>query len=494
MYKKSLLPLIIFFSIAVGFIIGKFTYQSNNLFYSQNKDFLKLKSVIDLIENNYKGKINVFDFLHKSLLKKLTEIDPYSYYLENEYIDDYEMDNSGIFNGLGISYFSYNDTIRILGVYENSPAEEAGLKVFDQILSVNGISVVGVMQDSVAKIFKNKKKFDLEVKNFFTGQISKYRVKKKDISLSSVEFSKIDDKTGYIKIDRFSQNTYDFFVDAANYLLIGGLDYLILDLRDNPGGILGTSVDILDEFFSSNDTLIITNTNENKETTYLASPGGLLADVQVIVLINDGSASASELLSVSLQDLDRALFIGTNTYGKGVFQQNIKTVQNDFLHITTGKYYGPSGRWIDHTDALAEYDFEYFKTKHGRVVTSRNGIVPDIYYDYYGLEKIVDILDNYAYEFVLEHKKMFIDIDADKIDEISKSIVDTTDIFMGYIETAEPLAISFSKYFLDKSYYQKQIIKSDSVVIKALEIIDGDLIQEKIYEKDTIRLELLDYM
>ncbi len=493
MYKKSILPLIIFISISIGFVIGKLTYQSNNIFYSQNKDFKKLKVLIELIENNYKDEINIFDFLHKSLLNKLTEIDPYSFFLDNSNLKKYEMDNSGIFNGVGIGYLNYDDTVVISKVYENSPAEKAGLKTFDRIISVNDIDIVGLKLDTVSNIFENNKKLKLKIKSLFSNELKTINIKKKDIALNSVFYSKIEEKTGYIKINKFSQNTYDFFKTAAQNLLVGGLDYLILDLRDNPGGILKTSVDILDEFFSSNDTLIVINTNENKEKVYYASENGLLADVQLIVLINNNSASASELVSVSLQDYDRALFMGTKTYGKGVFQQNIKTVQNDFLHITTGKYYGPSGRWIDKGNLYNDQEKEFFRTKNNRVVSSRNGITPEIYYDFFSTNNLTTVLDNFAFEFVLKNKNLFENITLNKINEIADAIVDTTEIFRNYKEVSESLSLSFTKLFFEEDYYKNKIIKSDSLVIKALRIIEKDLINEKIYEQDTINDDISVY-
>lgn len=471
----------------MGFLLGKFIYQSDNIFYAQNKDFQKLRSIIELIEDNYKDKIDVFDFIHESLLRKLSEIDPYSYFIDNDEYGDVVLDNSGIFYGLGISYASFDDTIRILKVYENSPAELAGLTAFDQILSVNGIDVVGLMQDSVAMMFKTKKKFDLKVKSFLSGEVSKVRVKKKDIPLNSITFTMVKDRVGYIKIEKFSDNTDEFFVDAAKELLNEGMDYLILDLRDNPGGILTASVNILDEFFDTKDTLVVTNTKDDVTEVYYSSiENDLLAKVQLIVLINSGSASASELVSVALQDYDRALFMGTRTYGKGVFQQNKKTVQNDFLHVTTGKYFGPSGRWIDRHQVISNTNIEYFETKHGRFVSSRSGIIPEIYYNGYSSQYLVDILDNYAFEIVIKNKELFNDVDFSDIEEISKSITDTSMIFDEYFGSFDPLELAFAKYFIDKSEYQRLLVNSDSLIIKALKIIDNDQIEEKIYENDTV--------
>lgn len=470
----------------MGFLLGKFIYQSDNIFYAQNKDFQKLRSIIELIEDNYKDKIDVFDFIHESLLRKLSEIDPYSYFIDNDEYGDVVLDNSGIFYGLGISYASFDDTIRILKVYENSPAELADLKAFDQILSVNGIDVVGLMQDSVAMMFKTKKKFNLEVKNFLSGKISEIRVKKKDIPLNSTTFTMVKDRVGYIKIEKFSDNTDEFFVDEAKELLNEGMDYLILDLRDNPGGILTASVNILDEFFNTKDTLIVTNTKDDVTEVFYSTENDMLAKVQLIVLINSGSASASELVSVALQDYDRALFMGTRTYGKGVFQQNKKTVQNDFLHVTTGKYFGPSGRWIDSHEVISNTDIEYFETKHGRFVSSRSGIIPEIYYNGYSSQYLVDILDNYAFEIVIKNKELFNDVDFSDIEEISKSITDTSMIFDEYFGSFDPLELAFAKYFIDKSEYQRLLVNSDSLIIKALQIIDNDQIEEKIYENDTV--------
>ena len=487
MYKKSLLPLFIFGSIAIGLLFGKFLYQSDNLFYAQNEDFQKLRGIIELIENNYPDDIDVFDFLHESLLQKLSIIDPYSYYLNQEEHKQATMDNSGIFYGLGISYASYMDTIVILKVYENSPAEKAGIGTFDRILSVNGINIIGISQDSVAKLFSKKKKFKIEVKDFFSDAIFFVKVKKQDIPLNSVVFSRISDNIGYIKINRFSLNTYDFFVEAVEELSTDELNYLILDLRNNPGGVLTTSVDILDEFFGSEDTLIVTKSNDEDKEVYYSSKNGLLADVQVIVLINNGSASASELVSVVLQDYDRALFMGDKTYGKGVFQQNIRTVDNDFLHITTGKYFGPTGRWIDKGDYSSTDSVRFYKTKHGRYVADKTGICPDIFYVDYEIDLLVDILDSYVFDIIINNKNLFPeDINYINIEKIAESIADTSVIFTDYFGSVMPLKLAFARFFIDNVEYQTRLLEADSLVLKAVEIINDDLIEEKIYENDTV--------
>lgn len=492
MYKKSLLPIIIFISVAIGFTVGKFLYQSENIFYAQNNDFVKLKNLIELIEKNYENKINVFDYLHESLLRKLTEIDPYSYYLDEDKLEAYEMENEGLFYGLGISYLTLHDTITILDVYENSPAEEAGLKPLDQIIAIDNSKVIGIRSDSIASIFKTSKKFDLQVKSYFSDENRIVTVKKKDIELKSVFYTKLKNNIGYIKIDNFSFNTYDFFKEAAENFNNDNLEYLILDLRDNPGGILTTSVEILDELISSTDTLIVTKSNEDEEQVYYANKGGLLTESKLIVLVNSGSASASELLSVAIQDYDRGLFIGTRTYGKGVFQQNVKTVKNDFLHITTGKYFGPSGRWIDNRNYFEEINVEFFKTKHGRYVTSRSGIIPEVYYDYFNMKDIVRLVENYILDIIIENKSAFQNPTLENLENMSKTIADTSKYFSFGEDYSETITLSLMKYFSDDNTYQKRLINSDSTVIKAIEIIDQDLLEDKIFEYDTVKIRFPD--
>ena len=491
MYKKSLLPLFIFVSIVIGFLFGKFLYQSDNIFYAQNEDFQKLRGIIELIEDNYSDDIDVFDFLHESLLRKLSIIDPYSYYLDDEEQEKAAMDNSGIFHGLGISYTSYFDTITVLDVYENSPAEEAGIKTFDKILSINGIDLIGVSQDSVASLFSAKKKFKIEFQNFFSKNISTVKVKKDDIPLNSIVFSRINDNVGYIKIERFSLNTYDFFVEAAEELLADGLEYLILDLRNNPGGILTTSVEILDEFFATEDTLVVTKTNDENEEVFYSTKKALLADVQLIVLINNNSASASELVSVVLQDYDRALFMGGQTYGKGVFQQNLRSVNNDFLHVTTGKYFGPSGRWIDSRGVTSTDEKKYFKTKNGRYVSENTGILPEIFYFGYDMLSFVEMLDSYVFEIIINNEELFIDdINYSNIDKIAESIADTSRIFEDYFGSIDPLKLAFAKLLIDEDVYLTHLLAADTLVLQAIDIIDKDLIEEKIYENDTVKKPL----
>lgn len=491
--NKATLPIIIFLSIAIGFSMGRFVYKSKNIFYTRNKDYRSLRVLIDIVEENYSNQINVFNFLKEALMMKLKTIDPYiSFYEASEY-DDVKNEINGEYQGIGISYFIYNDTVIVSKVFSNSPAERNGIKKLDKIVAFNNQSICGLTIDSVAALFSKDDNPTISTINFFTQLQKNINLEKGTIQLNTVKYFYCGNNTAYFKIEAFHSNTYSFFKAASEDLTSAHkIDNIIIDLRDNPGGLLSSAIDILDEFFEKGDTLTITETKTGSQDVYLSTANGMFKKTNVIILINGSTASAAELVTLAMQDNDRALVIGATSYGKGVYQQDMPFVKGGIVHLTRGKYYGPSGRWID-TQSNKLYNFKFYKTKGGRYVAAQNAIVPDIYNYGSSQDFLYDIFDDYSLEFIFKYKNSFKNIKNEQdLLNIAQSIVDTEGIkiYKEYFENdsliATTLALSFSKYLLPDSTYLRLTKQIDDTYLNAIKIFETSTVEDEIFKSDTL--------
>ncbi len=475
MYNKKILPLIVFVSVAVGFLIGRYVYFSKNIFFRYNTGFQKVEKIIYLIEKNYEDKFDVFDFIRESLLEKISDIDPYSHYINSDNKADYEIKDSYV--GFGIQYSIFRDTVTILQTFDNSPALAQDIKPLDKIISINDINATKLTIDSVKEIFNDKAELNLEVLDFFTQKIRTVKLEKSEILVPSVSGMMLDEQVGYIEITQFSDRTYELFEQKSKKLLKNGLKSLILDLRDNKGGTMLGALNITREFFSSEDTLVVIETNDKEQNVIMLEKGGLLAETEVVVLINSYTASASELLCLTLQDYDRALLIGMPSFGKGVFQQDISILEGDFLKITTGKYFGPSGRWINRSND----EKKYYKTKHGRSVISNAGIMPEIV----TFSEALSFVDfgMVAVDVINYHKDLFIQ-NPQNYEQIISNITDT--IEFPFATDKENFENSMRKFFVPKDEFLKIKMQNDILIEKAMDIIEENSIEKYIYEKDTL--------
>lgn len=494
MNKKYFLPLIILFSIALGFFIGRTVYKSKNIFYAQNSEFKKLKSLLDIVEENYSDKINVFEFLKKELIIKLSAIDPYAnFYSEDEY-SDYKNKIYGEFYGLGIRYASIDDTIRVLSVMDNSPAEKKGLKKLDAIISLNNKSIVNISTDSLSKLFKNKNKiYSISAIEFLSGKTKKINLSKEKIQINPIYYKYFDDNIAYIKINSFQRNTFEFFEKAENDLIQNHkINKVILDLRDNGGGLLQASIDVVNEFFKKGIIIAYTETNSKEENTYTSDGKGKFQNVELIVLVNNSTASASELVTLSLQDNDRALIIGSRTYGKGVFQQDMQIIDNNIAHVTTGKYYGPSKRNINSINPKNVN--KIYKTSKNRIVYGGNGISPDILCDSVYYNSIIEDIDLLFLPMVYYFKSTLLTLTNLNELEIKMKTINPIDsnAYLNYIAQNSNYYekikfLSVVKFLFLESEYENILMQNDYCFQQALETIKTEKIRTKIAQSDTLK-------
>lgn len=406
--------------------------------YSQevtNDEYFEIAKNISIFNDVYKN-INIY-FVDKTapgeLMKTgidamLQSLDPYTNYIPESNIEDYRMMQTGQYGGIGSLIKQQGDYVVISDPYENFPAQKAGLKAGDKILEVDGKSVVGKKTSEVSEVLKGTAgtELKLKIKRSNSETPIEKTIIREVIKIPSVPFyDMLDDNTGYIKLTSFTQSAADEIKSAFLALKDSNeLKQLIIDLRGNGGGLLNEAVDIVN-FFIPQGVKVVETKGRLKEhsSVYYSSNKPLDKEMPVVVLIDENSASASEIVAGSLQDLDRAVVIGKQSYGKGLVQQTKNLDYNTMIKITIAKYYTPSGRCIQRLDysdrnkngkgnSISDSLLTEFKTTNGRVVKDGRGIDPDIEIEdenYSSLtQKLVieDIVFDYATEYYYKHDKI----------------------------------------------------------------------------------------
>ena len=392
---------------------------------TKKNDYKTIKKNQALINEVYRHLIthyvDNFDldaFTKESINNMLMDLDPYTIYLENEEKSGIEMLTRGKYGGVGIQIGRREKQLTVISPMENSPAKRAGILSGDKIIAIDGEETEDLSMDAAAKMIRGERgtKVILRIFRFGESEPIDFALVREDIKVKDISYSGIiDDNTGYIRLTRFSKNSDLEMKKALKDLMEQELTGIILDLRDNPGGLLNAAVNILDLLIEKGETVVWTEGKTNKSKRKYESKHDPLVpnDVNIIVLVNQGSASASEILAGTLQDLDRGVVIGRSTFGKGLVQTVYSIDKDRSLKITTAKYFIPSGRLIQKPGYLPDelladttkMDSIYY-TKGGRMVSGGGGITPDHIVE---LEKVSPILaaswrNGLFFNFVQKHK------------------------------------------------------------------------------------------
>ncbi len=399
------LPLLFSLVLLVGIIIG---YQlqsavgrSNNITSGNNT----VDEVLELVKAKYVDKINLDTLNGAAIDAVLNKLDPHTVYIPPSKVDDIASELRGNFQGIGIEFLMLNDTMNVTSVVEKGPSEMAGLHVGDQIIKVGDSTVAGVKRDpdSLRKFIRGQKGTLVDISIIRNGQSIVKTVKRGVIPIPSVDAAYIASPgVGYLKLNKFSETTYIEFMSAMDTLKSRGMKSLILDLRGNGGGVLEAAVNIADEFLEDGKMIVYTEGANVAKKEYPATKPGVFEEGKLVVLMDELSASASEVLAGALQDNDRATIIGRRSFGKGLVQEQFELSNGGGLRLTVARYYTPLGRSIqksytggrklyneevldriNHTDTLLN-DSSYkkgkvYKTTNGRLVYGGGGISPDIY-------------------------------------------------------------------------------------------------------------------
>jgi carboxyl-terminal processing protease len=367
----------------------------------------KLEDAFLVINRQYVDEVDSRHLAQEAIIGMLKELDPHSAYISAEEIQAIQEGYRGSFGGVGIYYEIVNDTARVLNTIADGPSESAGVMAGDRIVAINDSGATGVSTDDIQSRLRGPvgTRVSMTVQRLGAREPVRFNITRGRIPIYTVDSAyMLDEETGYVKISRFAMTTYDEFMGHMNRLRGEGMQRLVLDLRNNPGGVMEAAVRIADELLSGGQTIVYTK-SRNPQFNMLerATRGGSFEQQPIIVLVNENSASASEIIAGALQDHDRALIVGRRTFGKGLVQSQFPLPDGSVLQMTVSRYYTPSGRLIQtpyqpgdsrdyyeqkfadldrsnfHLDEYLESipDSLKFKTDRGRVVFGGGGILPD---------------------------------------------------------------------------------------------------------------------
>lgn len=410
-FQKKYIPLITGVAVAAGVFIGgklNFTDTSDRLFTSNSKKD-KLNRLIDYIDYEYVDDVNTDSIVDVTVNGILSNLDPHSTYIPKSELQRVTENMKGDFVGIGVSFYTYRDTITVIRPTEGGPSEKAGIKSGDRIIVADGDSIFGRQwsNEAIIKKLKGEKDSKINLKVYRKGQkkLLDFTVKRSDIPIKSVIAAyMLTSDLGYIKINRFAESTYKEFKKALDQLQNQGATKLALDLRDNPGGFLGIAEQIVDEFLEDDKLILFTKNKSGKVEKSFATHKGDFEEGEVFILINENSASASEIVAGALQDNDKGTIVGRRSYGKGLVQREMALGDGSAVRLTVSRYYTPTGRSIQRPYSNGDNDNYYkdyykrerngelndynsikvadslrFTTPKGKVVYGGGGIIPDIF-------------------------------------------------------------------------------------------------------------------
>lgn len=409
------LPILMAISVMFGMFLGRHVQPSakhgpsKSIFHSSRSGSSdKINEVIELIYSEYVDTVNINQLSEKAIVAILEQLDPHSSYIPASSLTAVNEDLQGNFEGIGIEFNIVKDTIVVVSAISGGPSEAVGIRAGDRIVKIDeeNVAGIGINNQGVVKRLRGKKGTRVQVFIARNGQpeLILFTIKRDKIPLYSLDAAyMIQPNVGYIKINRFAETTYKEFLDGLNKLQDAGMNKLILDLRGNPGGYLNAATDMADEFLPRKKLIVYTEGKSRKKRFYYATGTGRFETQPLVVLIDEGSASASEIVAGALQDNDRALVIGRRSFGKGLVQEQIEFDDGSALRLTVSRYYTPSGRSIQrpyqngiekyYEDAYSELSsnldslqladsIKVYKTIGGRTVYGGGGITPDIIIPY----------------------------------------------------------------------------------------------------------------
>jgi carboxyl-terminal processing protease len=408
--SKVWTPLLFSFVLIVGMVMGfnlRDTLRNKRDFSEVVNRNDRLEEIIDLIDQRYVDTVNSNTLYESSIAGILKSLDPHTVYIPAEDVQDVNDDLEGSFSGIGVEFSIVRDTVELSSVIDDGPAAKSGMELGDKVIKVGDslVAGTGITSDRIVRLLKGKKNTNVIVTilKASNGSLTQLSITRDNIPLYSVEANfLVDSITAYIKINRFSATTYDEFKTALQKLQAQGAKQLLLDLRGNPGGYLAAAVSIADEMLDDKKLIVYTQGKHSPKSEFKAENTGLFEKGKVAVLVNERSASASEVLAGAIQDWDRGLIVGRRTFGKGLVQEQFEMSDGAALRLTVARYYTPSGRSIQRSfangkeaymqdyekrfeaaelvadDSLNRGDTTIFYTSHHRPVYGGGGISPDI--------------------------------------------------------------------------------------------------------------------
>lgn len=467
---KLWLPFIFSVVMIVGMFFGYKMKErmpvAKGLFSVERKGVVQ--EVMDLISRRYVDSVKTDTLADAAIEEMLSHLDPHSVFIPSQDVQQMNEDLAGKFEGIGIEFSIFYDTINVLSVLKGGPSERAGLQIGDKLLTINGLSATGdsIDADKVKHLLRGVRGSEVAVGLLRGNKNLEIVITRGIIPLYSLDAGYvIAPSVGYIRLNKFSETTYEEFMEAMQQLKEDGIKELILDLRGNGGGILQESVEIADEFLDGNKLIVYTQGSHIKKREYRARREGIFEQGKLIVLVDEGSASASEVLTGALQDWDRAEVIGRRTFGKGLVQEQYSLNDGSALRLTIARYYTPLGRSIQkpYNKGMESYNEELYERYHngsllnadsnkmttgqayhtpgGKQVYGGGGITPDIFVpiDTSGISRelsrlyLKNTIGNFVYRYYVDHLDYFKSFasasDFEEKFEINDKVWDALNVF-----------------------------------------------------------------
>jgi carboxyl-terminal processing protease len=533
---KLFVPLLIAVSVAAGILIGNLLNRNSQPGFvglsagSSNK----ISEILSYIDQGYVDSVNTGSIIEKTIPEILKNLDPHTTYIPPVDMKEVQEEMTGKFSGIGVQFSIMEDTVRVIEVISGGPSSKVGILPGDRIVKVNDSIIAGVevVNSTVLNLLRGEKNTKVNVgilRNGYNNELE-FEITRGDIPINSVDVSyMIDSETGFIKISRFANKTYKEFMDGMEKISDSGAKKVIIDLRQNPGGSLVTVLQMVDEFLEKDEPILYTEGEHQPRKTYNASGSNTWKNFKVYVLIDEFSASASEIFAGAMQDNDRGLIIGRRSFGKGLVQEQIPLYDGSALRLTVARFYTPSGRCIQSSyeegneeyynniyerfhsmeqlmaDSVHFTDSLKYTTKSGRIVYGGGGIMPDFFVpvdtagnsDYFNKVARKGLVYSFAYNYADEHRKILSNFT--KADEFD-SYLDKQNVLDDFVKYAAEKGIPRDNKGLKtsgliinsqlKAYIARNIIgeegfypiiqKIDNTLKRAIEISKQNLLVENI--------------
>jgi len=456
--RKVYFPLIIGFAIAIGVFIGSnLNFKEKSVLFSSNTNEAKIKRLINYIQYDYVDEVDTDSLLDDVITDMLEKLDPHSVYIPKEELQRVTENMQGSFVGIGVAFLRHNDSITVTNVIKGGPSEKVGIKAGDRIILADNDSLVGQsmlnkagvlegeegtrmaeikISEAILKSLKGEPETNVNVTVYrrSSNEILDFPIIRGEVSIKSVSaYNMITPTLGYLKVERFARTTYDEFKDGLDELIAEGMTSVVLDLRGNPGGFMDIANRIIDEFLEDGKLIVFTKNKNGEVDKSFATERGDFENGKVYVLIDQNSASASEIVAGALQDNDKGTIVGRRSFGKGLVQQEMDLGDGSAVRLTTSRYYTPSGRSIQKPYSAknsSAYDNDYLERIHngelisrdsikvdsvlkyttpkGKIVYGGGGIIPDVFVSIDTLNtysnRLYGRLNEFIFEYVDNHR------------------------------------------------------------------------------------------
>jgi len=538
--NKIYLPLFIGLAIAIGVLIGSnLNFNRKSVLFSTNSNEAKIKRLINYIQYDYVDEVDTDSLLDNVITDMLVKLDPHSVYIPKEEMQRVTENMQGSFVGIGVAFLMHKDSITVTNVIDKGPSEKAGIKAGDRIILADNDSLVGKNLLKKAGVLKNEEgtfsgsqkisetilkalkgepetKVNVTVYRRSTNEVLKFPITRGEVAIKSVSAHYMITPTlGYIRIDRFARTTYDEFKKSLDELITEGMSSVILDLRGNPGGFMDIANSIVDEFLEDGKLIVFTKNKRGNVDKSFSTKRGDFEKGKVYVLIDQNSASASEIVAGALQDNDKGTIIGRRSFGKGLVQQEMDLGDGSAVRLTTSRYYTPTGRSIQkpysHTNS-SDYENDYIERIHngelisrdsikvddelkyttpkGKIVYGGGGIIPDVFVPIDTLNtysnRLYGRLNDFIFEYIDNHRS---ELDEWELNDFVENFDKDNRIFDQYLKQLDlnsPISPE-SKANL-KMYFNAIIARSlfedigyfiitqanDNMILKVLELESGN--------------------